>query len=95
MGEVFYRIGRVKGEEEASRVLETLRQAKLAIVPASDDRVLAAARFKMRHAISYADAFAAATADSIGGTLVTGDPELIALAGQIVIEKLERHDPRY
>lgn len=94
LGEVYYRIGRAKGEEEAARVLDTLRQAKIAIVPASDERVLAAARFKMRHSMSYADAFAAATADSVGGTLVTGDPELIALAGQIVIEKLERRSPR-
>lgn len=37
---------------------------------------MAAATLKSRHAISYADAFAAATALLRGAPLVTGDPEL-------------------
>ena len=51
--------------------------------------VFAAVGFKMHHAISYADAFAAATADELEATLVTGDVELEQL-NQIEIEMLER-----
>jgi len=45
----------------------------------------------MHHAISYADAFALATAESLGAILVTGDPELIQPSGQVPIEKLVRN----
>ena len=42
------------------------------------------------HCISYADAFAAATAETTSAILVTGDPELEQLRKQIKIEKLHR-----
>jgi predicted nucleic acid-binding protein len=90
LGEVFYRVGRVKGESEAVRVWDAIGNFPVTIVPAPNEAVLAAARFKMRYPISYADAFAAATTDSLGATLVTGDPELAALAGRIRIERLRR-----
>jgi predicted nucleic acid-binding protein len=44
----------------------------------------------MRHPISYTDAFAAATAEKLQATLVTGDPELVALTGQLKLEALTR-----
>jgi predicted nucleic acid-binding protein len=47
-------------------------------------------RFKIHHAISYADAFAAATAESLDAVLVTGDPELIALRDRLQLEELAR-----
>ncbi|RME35826.1 MAG: hypothetical protein D6793_06790, partial [Thermoflexia bacterium] len=49
-----------------------------------------AARLKMRYAISYADAFAAVLAQELGAVLVSGDPELVALQGEISLERLER-----
>ena|SRR5947209_10607173 len=91
LGEVFYRIGRVRGEDEASRVWDTIRNLTMTIVPATEEAVLAAARFKMNHPISYADAFAVATTDALGATLVTGDPELVALADRIAVERLTRN----
>jgi predicted nucleic acid-binding protein len=45
-------------------------------VTASDELVMLAATLKAHHAISYADAFAAATAMLRQAPLVTGDPEL-------------------
>lgn len=90
LGEVIYRIGKVKGEEEALRTLGQLRRLPLTIMPASEDAVLGAVMFKMRHAISYADAFAAATADDLDAVLVTGDPELVELEPEIHIERLIR-----
>jgi predicted nucleic acid-binding protein len=91
LGEVVYRVGKVRGEAEASETLAQMRRLPITVVPASDDAVWAAVRYKMHHAISYADAFALATAASQGATLVTGDPELIQLGDQVPIEKLERH----
>ena len=41
---------------------------------------MSAATLKSRHAISYADAFAAATSLVRDMPLVTGDPELLAMA---------------
>ena len=90
LGEVVYRIGRVKGEAEARETLDQIRQSPLVVVPATEEAVLAAAGLKMHYSISYADAFAAATADQLSGILVTGDPELEQLASRIKIEKLER-----
>jgi uncharacterized protein len=90
LGEVYYRVGKVKGQAEAQATLDQLRQLAITVVPATDDVVLAAARLKMRHAISYADAFAATAATAAKAILLTGDPELAQLANLLPIEKLER-----
>ena len=45
----------------------------------------------MSLAISYADAFAVALSQSLNATIVTGDPEIIALDDAIRVEKLERY----
>jgi uncharacterized protein len=90
LGEVYYIVGRVKGRQEADETIADLRRLPLTIVPASDDNVLAAAGFKMSHRISYAGAFAAATASAMDATLVTGDPELLALTEVLSLEELIR-----
>lgn len=90
LGEVIYRIGKVKGENEAQQTLKEIRRLSLTVVPATEEAVFSAATFKMRYAISYADAFACATTDDLGAVLVTGDPELEQLGDRIQIEKLER-----
>ncbi|MDH7486764.1 MAG: type II toxin-antitoxin system VapC family toxin [Anaerolineae bacterium] len=90
LGEVAYSIGKVKGEHEAEATLNEIRRLALIVVPATEKAVSAAARFKMHHAISYADGFAAAAAEELGAVLVTGDPELEQLAERLRIEKLGR-----
>jgi predicted nucleic acid-binding protein len=90
LGEAYYRVGKVKGEREARKTLDTLRRLSLSVISATDERVFAAADLKIHYTISYADAFAAATADEFGATLVTGDPELLALHNQLQIEELTR-----
>jgi predicted nucleic acid-binding protein len=90
LGEVYYRVGKVKGEGEAQVTLDQLCRLAITIVSATNDAVLAASRLKMRHAISYADSFAAATAIAAKATLVTGDPELAELSALLSIEKLDR-----
>jgi ribonuclease VapC len=88
MGEVFYLSVRARDLAYGKRVLENLRP-RMFIVSASDELVMLAATLKARHAISYADAFAAATAMSQASPLVTGDPELRVMAGQESTLKLE------
>ena len=90
LGEVIYRVGKVKGEQEAMETADTIRRLSLTIIPATEQAVFAAARFKMCYAISYADAFAAATTKDLDAILVTGDPEPTHLERHIKIEKLER-----
>jgi predicted nucleic acid-binding protein len=90
LGEVVYRVGKARGEVEAAETLAQIRRLPITIVSASDDAVWAAVRYKMHYAISFADAFAVATADAMGATLATGDPELVQLAGEVPIEELER-----
>ena len=88
LGEVYYIVGRTKGREEADETIETIRRLPIRMESAEEEIVLAAARLKMNHPISYTDAFAAATCQLLGGALVTGDPELLALEGIIALEKL-------
>ena len=91
LGEVTYRIGKLKGENEAKETLDEIRRLPLTVVPATEEAVFSAAGFKMYYAISYADAFAAAAAEELGAVLVTGDPELEQLGSRIQMEKLQRN----
>jgi predicted nucleic acid-binding protein len=75
LGEVFYLTVKSRDLAYGERVLDALR-GRVKSISASDQLVMAAALLKARHAISYADAFAAATALSLDAPLVTGDPEL-------------------
>jgi predicted nucleic acid-binding protein len=50
--------------------------------------VLEAALIKASHAISYADAFAVATAMAHDATLLTGDPELLTANSDWPVEDL-------
>ena len=90
LGEVIYRVGKVRGEAEAQETLDLIRRLPLTVLPASEGAVLSAVAFKIHHAISYADAFAAAAAESLDAPLLTGDPELVALQDRLTIEQLQR-----
>jgi predicted nucleic acid-binding protein len=76
LGEVFYVVKRDQDEDEALETVRDLRP-KLHLDLPTEERVLDAARLKAEHAMSYADAFAAATAAAHRATLLTGDPELL------------------
>jgi predicted nucleic acid-binding protein len=90
LGKIYYRIGKAEGEREASSTLASIRRLAIATVSATDKMVFAAATLKMHHTMSYADAFAVATAEQLGATLVTGDPELVKLSYGVQIERLTR-----
>lgn len=80
LGEVHSTTARAAGTTEAETVVRDLRPMLTLDVP-SPDRVIAAARIKAAHRLSYADAFAAATALAHEATLLTGDPELLTADG--------------
>ena len=90
LGEVYYCIGKAKGESEARETLDDIRRLTLTVVPVTDEAVFNAARLKMSYAISYADAFAAAAAEELDAVLVSGDPGLEQLEDRLRLEKLER-----
>jgi len=76
LGEVFYILGRRKGQQEAKSTIDELKATGIEVFPVTDSLVFDAAALKMKYAMAYADAFAVATAKAQNGTLVTGDPEL-------------------
>jgi len=76
LGEVFYILGRRKGEQEAKETIDEIKENPLEIIPVSNSLVFKAASIKMKHLVAYADAFAIATAITQKGSLLTGDPEL-------------------
>ena len=90
MGEVFYRIGQMRGEEAARETVEELKSFPLTLLPAGEDAVFSAALLKIAHRLSYADAFAVAAAIAMDATLLTGDPEIRGLPGVIPLEPLHR-----
>ena len=90
IGEVYYRTGKTHSQKEADTILKDLYLLPIEIISAGDDTVLAAARLKMTHVLSYADAFAAVTAQQKDAMLLTGDPELLELKRIVKVEKLRR-----
>lgn len=78
LGEVLYLESRRSGEARAAVAIEAVRRAVSVEAPTAE-AVVAAARVKARHQVSYADAFAVATALERGEPLMTGDPEILAL----------------
>jgi predicted nucleic acid-binding protein len=90
LGEIYYIVGRSRGSQAAGDFLDRLKRLPIQLIQADESRVLAAARLKMAHAISYADTFAAAAALELDATLLTGDPELLLLSDKVKIQALTR-----
>ena len=81
LGEVYYRLLRLRGSDEADSFWEEARKGILPVtlVTPTPTRVRQAARLKANYPIAYADAFAAQLAQEKQVPLLTGDPELKAL----------------
>ncbi|MDW8064594.1 MAG: type II toxin-antitoxin system VapC family toxin [Anaerolineae bacterium] len=87
LGEVYYRLCRARGMEEADTFWRDVRRS-IPLTPAgiTPGRVLEAARLKARYPIALADAFAVQLASELGLPLVTGDPEIEILAEQGILQ---------
>ena len=88
LGEVLYIIERSGGAIKAQEVLALIRQLPIEILPADEQAVFAAAHIKATHALSYADAFAAAAALHENAVLLTSDPEFESLEQEVRVEWL-------
>ena len=79
LGEVFYLTTRWRSLRDAELVLRQMQEMPLEVRPAPNPLIFEAARLKAVHRLSYADAFAVATAVREAAPLVTGDLEMKAL----------------
>lgn len=79
VGEVYYTLVRRHGSTSAEEFIANLPSMPLATVVPDRNAILAAARWKGLHKLSYADAFAVEIAVRLSATLVSGDPELQGL----------------
>lgn len=85
IGEVYYVVAKRRSLEKADELLVRLETLPIQRVSNFFDDVLRAARIKAQFPLSYADAFAVATALRLNPTLVTGDPEFQAVASLVQI----------
>ena len=90
IGEVLYITERRQGMQKAQDTLALLRQLPVEVLPADEPTVFAAAHIKANYNVSYADSFAIVVAQTVGGTLITGDPEFGAVEDIVNIEWLQK-----
>lgn len=88
LGEVYYKIIRAIGLEEAQRFLENFLRLPLSIVLPDSELIWKASEIKAEYAISYADCFAAATAIRYGAAILSGDPEFKKIESLVSVEWL-------
>ncbi len=79
LGEVYYVLWRRHGERLADERKAQLELLPWGIVSVDDELVWQAAKLKARYPLSYADAFAVATAIRHDAEIVTCDREILAL----------------
>lgn len=91
LGEVFHTLHRRAGGRPAHELWWAVMSGELPIAPveATAPRALRAARLKAVTPMSFADAFACATAVEYGVPLLTGDPEILAARAALRLEVLE------
>ncbi len=87
LGEVLYVELRRVGRLRASEAVAAVRRQVTVEVP-DGDLVTVAARLKASGGVSYADCFALATAQRHGAPLLTGDPKILARAGEVEVVDL-------
>ena len=87
-GEVFYQVAKQDLSPDPERFWNWFLQLPIAFVSNDFDLVIDAARIKARYPISYADAFAVATAQREEATIITGDPDFKHVQDLVKIEWL-------
>lgn len=85
LGEVYYALFRQQGQAKAEEAIDDVRRLPIALIPASWELILRAAKIKATKPISFADAFVAALAGEKEGIIVTSDPEFKVLQEELKI----------
>lgn len=75
VGEILYLTQRRFGEQKKLEIFVHIKRLNIIILPCPNELIFRAAELKARFPISYADAFALASAIEHGADLVSGDPE--------------------
>ncbi len=88
IGEVYYVIAKDRSIEKAEEFLHRLQTLPVQPVANSFPDIIEAARIKARFPISYADAFAVATAIRMNAAIVTEDPEFRAIEHLVTVDWL-------
>ena len=91
-GEVFYTEWRAGGEAKARQAEANLLEMPIMVIAADRERASRAGALKQRHALGYADAFAAELAIERGAWLVTADPEFQKVGKGLAVYPLPRHE---
>jgi PIN domain nuclease of toxin-antitoxin system len=87
LGEALYMEARRVGASRSTNAIRAAR-AEMTVVDPDWDLVSVAAGLKVRGGLSYADAFCVATAQRLDLPLWTGDPEIVALSGEVDVVDL-------
>jgi len=88
LGEVYYVLSRRKGTGIANLAVALLKKEPITFIIADERLSLIAGRIKAFHKLSYADAFAVATAIDLDAVLLTGDDEFRSVEDRVKIEWL-------
>ncbi|MGA8430677.1 MAG: type II toxin-antitoxin system VapC family toxin [Candidatus Sulfotelmatobacter sp.] len=91
-GEVFYITWRRHGEAKARAVEVRLQQMPIAVTDVDRERASRAGALKEKHALGYADAFAAELAIERKAWLVTADPEFSKVGSALSVYSLPRRE---
>lgn len=86
VGEVFCQLERRSGVDNARRFTQTLQGMGLRLDTPTKHSVIAAASWKAKSKISYADGFLIELGIRSEAALVTGDPEILEVAAGGVVE---------
>ena len=86
--EYFYITYQRRGRDEAYRAYLALRMMPLHVVESNEPLRFLAGEIKALYPLSFADAWVAATAESLGAKLIHKDPEFEALSGRLILSPL-------
>lgn len=87
LGEVLYTLER-RGEMSMIRTMVTVDELRIQLVDADRDLALRAAQLKVATRLGYADCFAAACAQELEASVVTGDSDFRLVEDLVPVEWL-------
>jgi ribonuclease VapC len=91
IGETYYILYRKRGLVQAEYFLDTvLAGLPISLISNDFNAVVSASKIKARHALSFADCFAVATAQRENAVILTGDPEFKKVEKLVKIDWLSK-----
>jgi len=88
LAELYYVTWQEEGESAAKELIALVKSLPLSTVESCERLTLSAGRIKANHRLSLGDAFVAATALQVQGTLVHKDPEFEQVKGLVTCDPL-------